>query len=634
MTGLPPTPSPSDASVTLNFSGPAPLTHYRWNLDDTFFKAEAPITTPLALSALNTGDHELEFIGKYGGVWQPTNAATVIRWRYDPAYGADLSTLTLVKTQNYPDTAGLTLTNVWDGKNGAGVPQLPGVYTVRLKLTDALGREFYRSELVFIEKLSSGETELAAGGGSSPHARGDWAVWQEQVDGVAAIRARNLTSGPLPVQVTNSVLAQEKPRTDGRYVIWQARQPNGVFDIVYADLTAAVITPVKVTSSSGRHEISAAIDWPWAVYQFKLASSETAPWQIEAKNLENNTVIRVDATTQNQFTPAIHAGRVVWQDWRDVGPGEVYFGDLESGERRRITMQPAGQYNPVIFGHTIVWQDNRNTQLDLYRFDLRKGVEERLTNTPFNEVNPVIFGTWLTYLEDSLGASTENLRLMDLDSRESVPVTQSDGAHSSGALGNGYAVWGEGPAGAQRVVASFLPGLQPVMRNHNTVVLTSDLVSRYNSAFDLLSAWHSAANVVSVTRYQTIAVPPVTQTATWTGGAPAGTDFPLTAGDFLWIKFDQARLLELGTATTAPVNLASGKNVLSYSAFPVGYTAYDFLNEVGDANVGAIRMLDPLAGVWRTVELKDGVRAGANFAIPRVTALLVDMKNAVSNWQP
>lgn len=635
VSGVPPSPMTSPADVTLNFSGGPELTDYRWRLgDSSFFHAEQPIATPLVLSAPELGQQKLSIVGKRSGTWQLTTAPTRINWTYDPTYGSDMSDLTLVKTQNYPNVAGQTLTNIWDGKNGSGVPQLPGVYTLRLKLTDALGRVSYRSELVFIEKLSSGETELAAGGGSLPHADGDWAVWQEQVNGVGAIRARNLAAGTPVVEVTTSGLTQERPKTDGRYVCWQARQPNGVFDIMYADLTANPVVPVKVTDTSGRNEINASVDWPWVVYQFKSSTDASAPWQIEAKNLNANVAVVVDPTTQDELVPAVQAGRVVWQDWRDVGPGEVYFADLETGAKRRITTQPAGQYNPVLSGHTIVWQDNRNTQLDLYKFDLRKGVEERLTNTSYNEVNPVISGNWLTYLEDSLGATTENLRLMDLDSRESVPATQSEGAHSPGALGNGYVVWGEGPAGAQRVVASFLPSLQPVMRNHNTVVLTSDLVNRYDSAFDVLTAWHTAANVIAVTRYQSLAAPPVTQTATWSGGAPTGTDFALTAGDFLWIEFDQARLLELGAASHAPVDLAAGKNVLSYSAFPIGYTAFDFLNDVGDANVGALRMLDPLAGVWRSIEVKDGARVGANFAIPRVTALLLDMKNAVAGWQP
>lgn len=633
VTGVPPSPTPDENSATLLFSGAANLTDYRWNLNNTFYQAEQPIELPLVLTGLDPGVQTLGIRGKRGGEWQQTNEASLIQWSYDPAYGSDYSSLPLVKSQNYENIAGQTLTNVWDGKNGSGVPQLPGVYTVRLQLTDTLGRASYDSRLVFIEKLSSGEAQLGDSGSSRPDARGSWAVWQQQVDGVPAINARNLVSDA-PVQVTSSPLAQEKPRTDGRYAAWQGRGENGVYDVFYADLSVAMPVPVAVTSTPARDEINPVIHWPWIVYQTRPSPANNAPWQLEARNLETDAVFFVDTTTQDQLAPSIHSGRVVWQDWRDVGPGEIYFADLETGEKRRITAQPAGQYNPTIFGHTIVWQDNRHTQLELYKFDLRKGLEERLTDTPYNEVNPVLSGNWLTYLEDSLGSETENLRLLDLDSGESVLLTQAEGRHSPGALGDGYAVWAEGPAGAQSVKASFLPSLQPVMRNHNTVVITPELAARYSTAFELLTAWREAANVESITRYESIAVPPVTETAAWVADAATGDDFAITAGDFLWIRFDQARMLELGAADPAPVDLAAGKNVLSYSAFPIGYSAFDFINAVGAANIGALRMLDPLAGVWRAVEIKDGAPVGSNFAIPRVTALLVDMKNAVHDWQP
>lgn len=631
--GVPPTPSPTANSATLTFSGGADLTDYRWDLNNTFFRAEQPIDTPLELSDLDPGPQVVAIRGKRGGEWQSAASASVVRWTYDPAYGSDFSTLPLVKSQTYEDVAGQTLTNLWDGKNSAGVPQLPGAYTVRLMLTDTLGRVSYDTRLVFIEKLSTGETQLGEAGSSRPDARGSWAVWQQQVDGVPAIRARNLVTDT-PVDVTSSPLAQEKPRTDGRYVAWQGRGENGVYDVFYADLDAAMPVPVAVTSTPARDEINPVIHWPWIVYQTRPSPANNAPWQLEARHLETDAVFFVDTSTQDQLAPSIHSGRVVWQDWRDVGPGEIYFADLETGEKRRVTTQPAGQYNPTIFGHTIVWQDNRHIQLELYKYDLRKGVEERLTETPYNEVNPVLNGNWLTYLEDSLGSETENLRLLDLDSGESVPLTQAEGRHSPGALGDGYAVWAEGPAGAQTLKASFLPSLQPVMRNHNTVVVTAELAARYPTAFELLAAWNEAANVESVTRYESIAVPPVTETAAWVADAATGDDFAITPGDFLWIRFDQARMLELGGAEAAPVDLAAGKNVLSYSAFPVGYSAYDFINAVGAANIGALRMLDPLAGVWRAVEVKDGAPVGSNFAIPRVTALLVDMKSAVNDWQP
>ena len=630
-TGVPATPAKTgDASITFGGTG---LTAYRWNLDDSYYRAEQPVATPLALTALSPGTHTLRIIGKRGGTWQDTASPTTITWTYDPAYGSDFTGLPLVNTQVYPNIAGQTIDHLWNGANQAGVPQVPGAYTVRLTLTDTLGRTDYQTQIVFVEKLSSGETQLTPAG-AAPDARSNWAVWQERVGGVWNIRARNLVNGGGAVAITNAALTQEKPRTDGRYVVWQGRQASGATDIYYADLTLANPVPVQLMASANRHEVNPVVDWPWIVYQYKPVADASAPWQLEARNLQTNAIVRVDAAAGDQLDPSIHAGRVAWQDWRDVGPGEIYFADLETGEHKRITTQPAGQYHPSIWGHTIVWQDNRNTQVDIYKYDLRKGVEERLTSSTFNEVNPVIQANWVTYLEDSLGPETSNLRLLDLDSGESVALTLTGGQHSPGALGNGYAVWSGAAAGAEPVTASFLPSLQPVMRNANTVAVTPDMVSRYTNAYALLSAWHTTANVLSISRFQTLASPPVMQTATWSGSAASGVNFALTAGDFLWIKFDQRRLLDLGQTTAAPVNLASGKNVLSYAAFPVGYTAYDFIDAAGSANVTAVRMLDAVNGAWRTVEIKNGTKAGPNFLIPRVAALLLDMKNPVNAWKP
>lgn len=636
--GLPPVPTPDSPSVTLNFGG-AGLSHYRWNLNNSYFRAEEPLATPLPLGPLDPGEQTLAVQVRRSGAPQAEELVPALKWLYDPAWGADFSSLPLVRTQEYEDVGGKTLTNVWDGKNNAGVPQLPGVYTVRLTLTDALGRSSYRSELVFIDKLASGQVELAGAstGPSAPHARGDWAVWQEQAEGgVSVIRARNLTSGSdAPLTVGDSPLARERPRTDGRYVVWQGRRENGVYDIFYADLGAGAVTPVAVTDTPDRQEINPVVDWPWVVYQQRAASGASAPWQLEAKNLETGAVLAVHPSTQDQLDPDIHAGRVVWQDWRDVGPGEIYFADLETGERRRVTNQTAGQYHPSIYGHVIVWQDNRHTQLEIYKFDLRKGVEERLTNTPYNETRPRLNANWLTYLEDSLGPETENLRLMDLDSGQDVPLTMAEGTHSPGALGGGFAVWAEGPEDARRVVASFLPGLQPVLSNNNTVAVTPELAARFGDAHALLAAWNASAGVTAVTKYDALdSAAPAARTATWSGGAPGGENFPLTAGEFLWVRFGEAKMLDLGDAQTAPVALSQGRNVLTYSGFPVGYTAYDFIASAGADNVNALRMLDPLAGVWRAVEIRDGAPAGPNFAIPRATALLVDMKNPVDAWKP
>lgn len=121
----------------------------------------------------------------------------------------------------------------------------------------------------------------------------------------------------------------------------------------------------------------------------------------------------------------MQAGRVVWQDWRDVGAGEIYFSNLETGERRRVTTNTFGQYHPAIWDNWIVWQDTRNLQVDLYGFDLARNAEVRVTSTPENETRPSLEGPWAVCLEDSLGPQTQNLRLIHLPSLNAVPVTRT-----------------------------------------------------------------------------------------------------------------------------------------------------------------------------------------------------------------
>ena len=109
----------------------------------------------------------------------------------------------------------------------------------------------------------------------------------------------------------------------------------------------------------------------------RAAGNATAPWQLFATNLASGQSFLVWPSTQDQLDPDVQAGRVVWQDWRDVGPGEIYFANLETGDRQRITTNTFGQYHPAIYDNWIVWQDNRNIQVDLYGFDLLRNAEVR-----------------------------------------------------------------------------------------------------------------------------------------------------------------------------------------------------------------------------------------------------------------
>ena len=194
--------------------------------------------------------------------------------------------------------------------------------------------------------------------------------------------ARNIATNGAAFALTSSANTQDDPFTDGRYVVWQGRQEDSTWAVYWTDLTDPGM-PIHVLSAlpdidETTLNLLAVGGLASTRRTHRLGSDTTVrekPW--------TGALRAVSPTTQDQLDPHVNADRVVWQDWRDVGPGEIYFQDLETGEERRITTSTAGQYKPAMDGHIIVWQDNRNGQQDLYAFDLRDGRETRLTDTPY-----------------------------------------------------------------------------------------------------------------------------------------------------------------------------------------------------------------------------------------------------------
>ncbi|GAA5482917.1 hypothetical protein [Haloferula sargassicola] len=631
--GVPTTPSADAATVTLVPSSSG-SSEYRWSLGDNgFFQAAAPYSTPIELVRRPTGPAVIRLITNAGGdfpeIPDPDPVARV-RWNYDRAYGFDFSDLDPVRTIDLGEVAGQTIDFIWDGKNESGIEQIPGTYTVFLALEDSLGNVSRSVTLVEIEGLSTDRQVIADSsvGPKNFRARGNWCVWQQRSTSVSNIAAYALNSST-PVEITNSTeFDQEDPATDGRYVVWQSRLANGSTDLLYADLESPA--PLAVTSTPGLIEANPAVEWPWFVYQVKSADAPSAPWQVEAWNADTGERFLVSSGQGDQFRPQIQGGRIVWEDHRDVGPGEIYFADLETREVRRITQNTYGQNNPTIFGDLIAWQDNRGGQVDIWMRDLRRQVEEQVTDTAYNESNPLFQGTWLCYEEDSLGPQMTNIVLSDTDAGSKISLTRATRGHTLAGLGNGFGAWIEESAGDRTAVISRLPGLQAVMNTSNALAVSEGLAMRHSSAFDLLNAWGGPGGIRRLSLYQSLE-PLVVQTADYNGGTPSGDDFPLTPGSFVWVEFEAANLVELGAGDTGSIDLEAGLNVFSYTGFPVGYTAYDLVNAIGPTRLNGLRYYDAFAGLWRSLELDDShLPLGPNFTIPRVSTLLIDAKEALT----
>ncbi len=633
ISGLPPSPTRLPvSSLTVAATG---VELFRWTLNDSFFRPEAAPGTAFDLPLQTAGLQTLKLLARRGGVWQAEGSPSTRVWRYDPAYGSDFSSLTHVLGRTFDGVQGTTLSFVWDGRSTSGVLQLPGWYTVRVRLLDSLGNMTFTTRLVRIDELASSPTALTtpSEGAERPDARGPWLVWQERGTGTPNVRARTLGGGGGPViSVTNESIAQENPRTDGRHAVWQRRRENGNWDIARVDLTNPTVV-MAVTDTPAKNEINPVIDWPWIVWQSKDVATPGAPWQLEAANLETSQRFTVSASAADQLDPALRAGRVVWQDFRDVGFGEIYFQDLETGEQRRLTNNGFGQYAPDIDGHWVVWQDNRHTQVEIYGLDLRRSLETRLTNTPGNEARPRLVGSWMLYTEDSAGVLTDNFQLLDLGTGRSLPLTLSATKKSSGSIASGEIIWQEGTTGASVLRKAAVPALQPVFRNYNAVALTANLVSRFGTAYSLLSAWNAEAGVVSVSRFQSF-TPLTTEVAVMNGGAPSGTNFNLTAGQFVWVRFNESRIVDLGAASGAPLNLPAGVSAFTHTLLPQGYSGHALARSFGLANVRAVRILDAEAGQWHLLSVSSGALVGPDFRVPGVAVVIVDLANAVNNWTP
>lgn len=636
ITGTPATPTRS-LNNALNIGG-AGVTAYRWTVNNDYYRPEsnAPATLSIPLSSSTNQIFTVSVIGKIGGVYQLTNNATTVAWSYDPLFGYTAPGLADVRSVALTNIGTAPQTFVWDGRNDSGVTLSPGWFTVRFTLTDQLGRTNFATRLVQIGDVAGPSSVLAdtTRGPQNPYARGHWVVWQDQSDGNWQIYAQDLSvPNASIVKLTHTALSQQNPRSDGRFVVWQGQQADGDWDIYLQDLSNA-IAPQAMTSTPTQDEVNPAIDWPWLVYQARPTANSSAPWNLVASNLLTGQSFNVSPSAQDELNPDVQAGRVVWQDWRDVGPGEIYYKNLETGEQRRITTNSFGQYNPVIYNNWIAWQDNRNTEVDIYGYDLLRNAEVRITSTPENETRPFIDGPWLVCQEDSLGPLTGNVRLIHLPSLNAVPITRTLTLKDRPSLAGGKAIWLNTQSNLSSVVTADLPSLQGAFQNRNAIAVTPAMVSSFQNAFGLLTQWHTQAGVLEISHYTSLVPQVVSETADWSSGAPVGQNFTLTAGDYLWIKFDNSRVLDLGVNTVGALNLSAGIDAFSYAGFPSGYTAYRLLNQLGVNNAQAVRMLDAQSGQWVVAEIQNGRPVGNDFTIPRVAVLMLDMANAVNNFTP
>jgi beta propeller repeat protein len=612
--------------------------YYCYRVDGQGYRPDPGSGTPVQLTGLSEGEHVVEVVSRGGsGEACPGDVSgTAYGWLIDRSYGFDLPEEARVYQTSLGEISG-TVEFAWDGRDDSGAVVTPGWYTVRVSVTDALGRTSYAVQWVQVgDMLADGR--LLSDTGNAPqkeaHAVGSWAVWQDQRNGNWDIFAQDLTD-PLatPVAMTTNPYNQERPRTDGTYVVWEDRQADGTWDIWAKNLLSD--DPVfAVTETPDTDERKPVVYWPWVVYQAKPVSDPYAPWQLVAHNMLAGTTEPVDPTGQDQVDPAVHRQKVVWQDFRDAGPGEVYYRDLKTDDVQRITDDPGAQLWPVIFDPWIVWSDSRNGQLDLYGYNLARNAEIRLTSTPYNETRPHVNGKWAVFTEDSAGGLNTNIQILYLSNLATIQLTNMESEKEKPAMASGQLLWTDSRNGMKQVMIGTVPDLQPVFNNRNAVAVTAGMAALQQDAYTLLRTWNEHAGVTAITHYTAFLPQPVPETALWENGQPGGDNFTLEPGHFVWVKFDGSKIIDLGLSECGDLILAEGANVFSHACFPDHYTAYALIRDLGLSSVRAVRMLDSDTGFWKVASVVDGNIVGEDFNIPAIAVIMLDMEESVGPWRP
>lgn len=633
--GTPATPSRAP-NATLTVEGSA---LYCYRVDGNFYRPDTGAGAPITLDGLADGPHSVEVLARANAAEScPGDVpGTRVDWTVNRHYGWEVPSDRRVRHADLGQVDNRPVNYVWDGRSDSGTVVPPGWYTVRITVGDGLGRWSCAIKLVYVGDMVAGAGVLSDAGNAPQkevHAFGRWAVWQDQRNGNWDIYVANISrEAASAIQITANSLNQERPRTDGRYVVWEDRQPDGTWDIWAKDLENAA-PAFAVTATPGSDETKPVVYWPWVVYQSRPGSQPNAPWQLMVHNLLSGTTAAVDPTNQNQIDASVYGRQVVWQDFRDAGYGEIYMKDLQTGQIKRITDNPGGQYYPVIFEQWIVWSDNRNGQFDLYGYNLKRQAEVRLTDTPEDETRPYINGPWVAYMEDSAGEQKINLRLLNLSNLASIQLTNEASEKEKTAMASGKLLWVDLRTGFRQIMAGPVPDLQPVFNNRNTVSVTAGMVANIPNAYSLLNLWNEQAGVQEITRYTSLLPHPVADTVTWAGGAPVGTNFALEPGNFLWVRFNDTQILDMGQRLCGTLNLATGSSVFSYACFPDGYSAFQMIREIGKDRVKAIRSLASDTGRWQTSAVQNGLIVGEDFKIPTVAVLMVEMNTAVGPWRP
>jgi beta propeller repeat protein len=166
---------------------------------------------------------------------------------------------------------------------------------------------------------------------ASPHMKGDYLVWQGQVDGDWEIFLHNVATGECLGRITANGYDDISPQTDGNYVVWLG---------------------------------------------FSLPSGETflPGGEIFLYDISLGQITRVTNDSNVESYPQIANGRVVWASHavgNSVEPGEIFLYDIATGLTQQLTNDALDDSSPRIDDQSVVWvQEDITGTTSLFIYDI------------------------------------------------------------------------------------------------------------------------------------------------------------------------------------------------------------------------------------------------------------------------
>ena len=234
---------------------------------------------------------------------------------------------------------------------------------------------------------------------SFPCIKGDYLVWQANVDGDQEIFLYNKATG-VTTRMTDNDYDDVLPQTDGTYVVWQGLR-DGEWDVFVWDGGQT-----QVVSEAGAQDYSPKVANGFVVWTSEpmYMDSSIGPGEIVLYDIESQILTVLSASvdpdnTRDDTSPRINSQVVIWTQTDEQNNGTVYMYDLSA---HTITENPNYPWrdSPQTDGNlsVLIQNDGQDREVFLYNGEFTK--YHQITSNVLEDRSPSISGNFVAWMAD------------------------------------------------------------------------------------------------------------------------------------------------------------------------------------------------------------------------------------------